>query len=570
MSHKLFLVTIVFCLLFSQQVSAQTEKVRNITEPSGVDTVILDKQQMVNLILLGQTWGFLKYHHPGIAKGNYNMDVELFAIMPAVIKAKSNAELSAVIEKWVDKFGVPDLCKRCKMPPTEEVAHQPDYGSIFNNEIYKSSLIGKLQYILNNRNLNGTYYVGKNPLARNPIFNNEFEYQDMKYPDAGYRMLCIYRYWNIIQYFYPYKHLIGTNWNEELPRFISKFVKVANKTEYALAIQEMISSIHDGHAFSMDPNIEKYVGVFSFPFKAKFIENKLVITDYYIDTLNVKQLFKVGDVINSIDGVSVDQLVKKYTPIIAAANNDGLLAILARFYLLRSNKPIVLIGIATDGDTKLIAMNTVSRPLSDPLDLGIRKDQPAYNVIDGEIGYLFAGKYKNKDLPDIRKIFDQTKGMIIDMRTYPSDNMTFTFTNYVTVGKPAVKISSVNLDHPGLFTYSLEAYVRNAKTYKGKIIILVNEISFSNAEFETVYLQSSPNVKVIGSTTGGTDGNVSLIVLPGRMYTWISGIGILYPDGTETQRKGVKIDEVVKPTIAGLKAGRDELLERAITVLKGN
>jgi len=55
--------------------------------------------------------------------------------------------------------------------------------------------------------------------------------------------------------------------------------------------------------------------------------------------------------------------------------------------------------------------------------------------------------------------------------------------------------------------------------------------------------------------------------LPGGITTLISGIGILYPDGTETQRKGVKIDEVVKPTIAGIKAGLDEPLERAKTII---
>jgi C-terminal processing protease CtpA/Prc len=38
----------------------------------------------------------------------------------------------------------------------------------------------------------------------------------------------------------------------------------------------------------------------------------------------------------------------------------------------------------------------------------------------------------------------------------------------------------------------------------------------------------------------------------------------MYPDKTETQRKGVKIDIEIKPTIEGLKQGRDEILEKAI------
>ena len=46
--------------------------------------------------------------------------------------------------------------------------------------------------------------------------------------------------------------------------------------------------------------------------------------------------------------------------------------------------------------------------------------------------------------------------------------------------------------------------------------------------------------------------------------TTFSGLGVFYPDETETQRKGIKIDIEVKPTINGLKENKDEVLERAI------
>jgi C-terminal processing protease CtpA/Prc len=47
----------------------------------------------------------------------------------------------------------------------------------------------------------------------------------------------------------------------------------------------------------------------------------------------------------------------------------------------------------------------------------------------------------------------------------------------------------------------------------------------------------------------------------------ISGIGIYYPDGTETQRIGIVPDVVVKPTIEGIKKNRDEVLEKAIELI---
>ena len=77
-------------------------------------------------------------------------------------------------------------------------------------------------------------------------------------------------------------------------------------------------------------------------------------------------------------------------------------------------------------------------------------------------------------------------------------------------------------------------------------------------------IQTADNVITIGNQTAGADGNIFVFEYIGGYKTAISGLGIMYPDKTETQRKGVKIDIEIKPTIEGLKQGRDEILEKAI------
>ena len=83
-------------------------------------------------------------------------------------------------------------------------------------------------------------------------------------------------------------------------------------------------------------------------------------------------------------------------------------------------------------------------------------------------------------------------------------------------------------------------------------------------------LQTAPNVVSIGSQTAGADGDVSLITFPGNYKTYMTGIGVYYPDGRETQRIGIVPDIEIKPTIEGLKLKRDEVLEKAIEVINGN
>ena len=50
----------------------------------------------------------------------------------------------------------------------------------------------------------------------------------------------------------------------------------------------------------------------------------------------------------------------------------------------------------------------------------------------------------------------------------------------------------------------------------------------------------------------------------------ISDIGVYNPDGTETQRIGIIPDIEIKPTIKGIRAGKDELVEKAIELINAD
>jgi C-terminal processing protease CtpA/Prc len=134
---------------------------------------------------------------------------------------------------------------------------------------------------------------------------------------------------------------------------------------------------------------------------------------------------------------------------------------------------------------------------------------------------------------------------------------------------PFVKFSKGNIQFPGLFTYmeALKVGGDNPGYYKGKVVILVNEITQSQAEYTTMALRVAPRAVVIGSTTAGADGNVSDFFLPGGIRTMISGLGVYYPDGRETQRIGIVPNIVVRPTIKGIREGRDELVEKGVALI---
>jgi C-terminal processing protease CtpA/Prc len=108
----------------------------------------------------------------------------------------------------------------------------------------------------------------------------------------------------------------------------------------------------------------------------------------------------------------------------------------------------------------------------------------------------------------------------------------------------------------------------NADYFKGRLAILVDERTQSHAEFSVMALRTSPQNKVIGSQTAGADGNITRLTLPSGFRTLFTGLGVFYPDGTKTQRIGIVPDIEVRPTLKGFRAGRDEVLERAIQYIE--
>lgn len=57
-------------------------------------------------------------------------------------------------------------------------------------------------------------------MAHNPQFHNEKGYPNIEFPDYGYRLLAVFRFWNMVEYFFPTKYLIDKNWNDVLKEYI--------------------------------------------------------------------------------------------------------------------------------------------------------------------------------------------------------------------------------------------------------------------------------------------------------------------------------------------------------------
>ncbi|MES2653231.1 MAG: hypothetical protein V4663_15940 [Bacteroidota bacterium] len=76
------------------------------------------------------------------------------------------------------------------------------------------------------------------------------------------------------------------------------------------------------------------------------------------------------------------------------------------------------------------------------------------------------------------------------------------------------------------------------------------------------------NATTIGTTTTGANGKAVTINFQGDYFSFFSGFAEYYPDHTPNQKLGVKIDTKVRPTLKGMAERRDEIMEKALQMVK--
>lgn len=127
------------------------------------------------------------------------------------------------------------------------------------------------------------YYYSKGVNSMNS-FPTEAKYGENPYPDAGFRLLALYRYWNIIEYFYPYrKDITDKRWNNVLDKFIPLFVHAENAEEYRSTIDYLGTYLKDNHTSRQysDSILPSEQRNYYLPVFWDFVEQKLTVTDNF-------------------------------------------------------------------------------------------------------------------------------------------------------------------------------------------------------------------------------------------------------------------------------------------------
>jgi hypothetical protein len=401
-------------------------------------------------------------------------------------------------------------------------------------------------------------------------------YSQSFYPDAGLRLMGLFNWWNAIHYFFPYKQLTDVPWDSVLYSHIPIMLNAKDSIEYMFAVRSMVSYINDSHGFLYNENpvtpVRSILGYWP-PVDLRFKEGKLWLTDIGIDSAQDMSQVQLWDEILAIDDVPVKQAAEKWRRFIASSNESTYARDVVRYMINGPKDSKVKLHIRRQGVEKEVSLVRTGRSnlRSPKTDFNLR--YPAIQKMQDSVLYINMGHLTGNQADSLAKVLHKEKVLLFDIRNYPQGTAWTLAPRMTTTAKKAVVFDKPFVTPGHLFGGESKESMASAftvvpadskKAFEGRVFILCNEQTQSQAEYSIMMFQGATKCTVVGSQTAGADGNVTQVAIPGGYEAWFSGLGILYPDGGQTQRKGIRVDVEVKPTMEGLKAGKDEVLEAAL------
>lgn len=518
-----------------------------------------DSLQIHAIVQASRIWGFAKYHHPAFASRSINADAEYFCLLNEVLQAPDSMK-NDICLKWISGLGPYAIRDK---EDDENIETFNDFNWI-SDSLHLGKALSDSLMRLRNADPENNRYVKQTPVNVSYI---ETQYSDIPKDDVAYRLLGVAKFWNAVDSYSPNRNLTDRPWDDVLAEYIA--LAFDRSVSFSALYSRMVSELCDTHVNSW------YVPIFGgrfVPLMCQFAEDRLFVTD---TCSLVPNNFEIGDEIILIDSVSPIKRLDELAPYIPHSNRSSLLRD-GSYATLLTAKNEACVEYVRGGKTYTTRISSVdgSKFVNRRFSSQNTSTKPGFKEVAGGIGYINISNLTCKDEQDLENFLASCDKLIIDLRAYPAEydvlhKLLPTF--FFSQAREAAEVLLPQAHRPGGFirtTVSTRKTSDPDKLYKGKVVLLVNAHSQSMSEYFTMFLQTIPGSVTVGSQTAGADGDVTRIQLPYASFN-ITGAGICYPDGTNAQRNGVKIDKVVEPSAEGMIRGVDEQLQVAIDYLQG-
>jgi len=408
--------------------------------------------------------------------------------------------------------------------------------------------------------------------------------------------LSLFKLWNVVSYFYPYKSIMDESWDSAFESVYPNFVAARNAKEYADALRVVSAKLNDSHVSLQNSKKHNYKDYHRIPLILRFVNNQLYVANV-LYSKDIKGSLLPCDRITRINDMDIDSLWEKYKTT-QSFSNDAMRdkGFGGHVSFMQYKDSVVHLTIVRDDTLYQCEITSLTMPQwrLNALPNYLNTFAKIPNIIDDSIGYLFT---ENLTYFKFNRIYRKVKNkpyLIIDGRCYGTLAMFKLLRRLNRYGQDVSQAYYPLASAPGVFKKaSTENYfTRNAfeviiraanvrgqipgrilpslnPVYKGRVYVLMDNHAISFGETALMsFRKYRPDAVFVGSPTAGANGNVSTMKLPYGLSLNFTGIDFMYSDGTPVQRVGVQPDILV-PASNDPCDFDDHHLKKAIALIKG-
>ena len=379
--------------------------------------------------------------------------------------------------------------------------------------------------------------------------------------DRAVRLAAIILGWGVLRQFYPYFDVVQTDWNAELPKALSAAAIDPNARQFRVTLARMVAALHDGHG-----NVYYRPPPLGLPVAWDWIEDKVVITA--VPEAGAAGL-SVGAVVTRIDGVDIRQrLAALDTEVCASTPQWRRVKVLQLLQQRDEAAPAVLEGEGPDG----LPFRAELVPASWNAVREVKQKTAAadFSELRPGVVYVDLARVTEQNLRDNMPLLASAKGVVLDDRGYPSGPAIQLLPH---LSDQTLKSSPFDLptfllpdQHEVAFENKGWTLAPAAPRVAGKLVLLTGGGAISYAESWAGVFENARLGPIVGGPTAGTNGNINKMMLPGGYLVLFTGMRVRKPDGSPHHGVGIIPTVAVAPTLAGVRSGRDEVLERGLAL----
>jgi len=512
-----------------------------------------------------KVWGFVKYFHPRVADRSVLMDGILMNALPNIKNAPNDSVFNAILLRMIQEPGAVPVPTSPRPVAPKNLSFNLDL-LWFNDNFLSEKVRGGLD-TLYQRFRPQSHYLIMDQMGSgipNVMYQEESSfYKNLQ--NESMRFLALFRFWNMIRYFHAYSNMMHQDWDTTLREFIPRFSVFTTEESFALTFNELATRLNTAHAAMSGELLDSIFGTFYPSFILAHIGGETVISEVESGVTAVK----AGDIVRKIDGYDIVPLRDSIKRYISWGNEAGLNWILDNWYIIRGKQGEFNMVVENQEGIHAVRM---SRSRTLPVNY-IEKPGPRHwrdTLLNGskkvaivDVEYLYPDS-----IPPMGTSFWDSDYIIFDLRCYPPGTLLrlpdYLFPEPVHVAK----FLYPDLKFPGTY-YVRDKYKggEGDACYQGQIMILINEECISQAEFTIQIIKKFPGAITIGRQTRGADGDVNYVFLLGQLQTLFEVLAVMDADSSQVQQIGIVPDIPVTLTIKGLREGKDEDLETALSII---